>query len=83
MNSRYLSGTIIMSMPALTDFSIRSSGVPGSSSMPFQSDTMMPWNPSSPFNTSVMRWRCPCIFSPFQLLNDTMTDPTPALIAAT
>ena len=48
-----------------------------------QSVTTNPENPSSPLSTSVMSRLLPCIGWPFQLLNDTITLPTPALIAAT
>ena len=51
--------------------------------MAAQSETTNPWNPSSCLSTSVRRWWLPCIFVPFQRLYEAMTDPTPALMAAT
>ncbi|MNL85229.1 hypothetical protein D3C87_2134750 [compost metagenome] len=50
---------------------------------PFQSPTTKPSKPIRPFSTSVNRLLLPCIFSPFQLLNDAMMVRVPALMAGT
>ena len=71
MNVRHSYGTITMSMPAL--MAVRTSaavkpGAPSIWSMPFQSDTTKPENPSSPLRTVVMRYWWPCSLTPFQEL---------------
>ena len=78
-------GTITMSMPAL--IAVRTSAAvkpaaPSIWSMPFQSETTKPVKPSSPLSTSVIRYWLPCIFTPFQLLYEIMTEPTPRCTAA-
>ena len=74
-----------MSMPALIAVATSAPVKPGAPSiwsMPAQSETTKPVKPSSPLRTSVSRYRWPCSFCPFQLLNETITEPTPRSIAA-
>ena len=78
-------GTITMSMPAL--IAVRTSAAvkpvaPSIWSMPSQSETTKPVKPSSPLSTVVIRYWWPCSLTPFQLLNEIITEPTPRWIAA-
>ena len=80
---RQLSGAMYMSRPALIEAGQSVARQPRTWPWPFQSPTMKPWKPMRSFSTSVSRPRLPCIFSPFQLLYEAMTDMTPAPTAGT
>ena len=51
--------------------------------MASQSEIRKPLKPSSPFRMSVIRRRLPWACTPFQVLYEIMTVPTPASTAAT
>ena len=83
MNSPQSSGTMAMSMPALTPRATASPKSSSSCSRPFQSETTNPPKPISPFSRSVSRYRWPWHLSPFQLLYEAITVSTPASMAGT
>src|SRR6266498_6163552 len=85
MNCCQAVGTMTISMPALiawlTSAAVKP-GWPSIWSMPFQSDTTNPEKPSSPLSSVVMRYWLPWSFTPFQLLYEIITAPTPRRTAS-
>ena len=78
-----LSGAIAMSRPALKVCAQSVLLQPLIWPWPFQSPTTKPPNCMRSFSTSVSRSLRPCIFSPWKLLYEAITDCAPAAIAAT
>ena len=72
-----------MSRPALAAWAQLVGVQPSTWPWPFQSPTMKPSKPMRSFSTSVSSDLLPCIFWPFQLLNEAMMVMVPALIAGT